>query len=287
MISEWEYLTCHGFDNQNSFRMVHLLSASWIEWLKNQNDFRIVYLLSTPYIWESKWFQNCNTERVIDLTDLRIRMLSEWFIYWAPHRFEWFKNQSGFRMVISNERVMDLRGRSVSCIDDSCEKNCNTKFHGIKFKNHKAGKLNFSLRLLLLLKLLIQGLLWVWVLPMTNDVTMQCTSLVVTTHTQNDPSYTNINSTSRTNFETILSETLVVIHWYSVSFCLWLGMFVFTDLRWPRVFATWHLMHCSIIFWAHGRFHITTKDQRCVISFVCANEDAYVFISLQLYKESI
>ena len=139
-------------------------------------------------------------------------------------------------MVISNERVLDLRGRSVSCIDDNCEKNCNTKFHGIKFKNHKAGKLNFSLRLLLLLKLLIQGLLWVWVLPMTNDVTMQCTSLVVTTHTQNDPSYTNINDTSRTNFETILSQTLVVIHWYSVSFCLWLDMFVFTDLRWPRVF---------------------------------------------------
>ena len=42
---------------------------------------------------------------------------------------------------------MDLRDRSVSCIDDSCEKNCNTKFHGIKFKNHKAGKLNFLLRL--------------------------------------------------------------------------------------------------------------------------------------------
>ena len=110
----------------------------------------------------------------------------------------------------------------------------------------------WNLGKIVVLKLLIQGLLWVWVLPMTNDVIMQCTSLVVTSHTQNDPSYTNINGTSRTNFETILSETLVVIHWYSVSFCLWLGMFVFTDLRWPRVFRRATPLLFYLFSWGWG-----------------------------------
>ena len=57
--------------------------------------------------------------------------------------------------------------------------------------------------------------------------------------------------------------SLVVIHWYSWRFWWWLVMFVFIDLKWPRVFR------CSTpsCYSSSGCWHILTGCQICFITW--------------------
>ena len=52
--------------------------------------------------------------------------------------------------------------------------------------------------------------------------------------------------------------SLVVIHWYSWRFWWWLVMFVFTDLKWPRVFRCSTPSCYHILIWSFG--HICIID---------------------------